>query len=399
MELALRPYVTAGVGVAAAGLIAVTPVAGPSLELQQRAVQLTSAAADVLGGASAADLGTFTNPITEWLDVFSTTADNLQKLADIVLADPFPIMSQILSNQLGYADTLAGGLESASSGLAAFADGLPAVLQTALGDIASGQILTGVGDIWNYAVSFGKGGLLIPINDLFTATESVAEGMAGNADKFVDALFTGNPTISDLIPELAGTTSPLGLSLASVIFPVHAGLAESATLAQDIVTAMQDGQYLTALSDIVNAPAYVTDAILNGTTATFGPSELIGVLGFPGSGLLTSTTLPSPLPFGSGLFPALEKDGTIFALLWARLALAHAIEPAHSAAASASDLTGAAGSSGLPDLSTMLSSATADLSAALNLGDLSAIFDPAGMSSMLSGFAADIPTMLLGLIP
>lgn len=45
-----RPYVTAGVALAAAaGLIAVVPVAPPALDLQERAVQLTSSAVTDLG--------------------------------------------------------------------------------------------------------------------------------------------------------------------------------------------------------------------------------------------------------------------------------------------------------------------------------------------------------------
>jgi hypothetical protein len=42
MELSLRPYVSAGVAVAGAGLIAVVPVGAPALEFQTRAVQLAS---------------------------------------------------------------------------------------------------------------------------------------------------------------------------------------------------------------------------------------------------------------------------------------------------------------------------------------------------------------------
>ncbi len=55
MELSLRPYVTAGVVVASAGLVAVAPLGPPALEIQTRAVQLASTdglAADVVSAMS-----------------------------------------------------------------------------------------------------------------------------------------------------------------------------------------------------------------------------------------------------------------------------------------------------------------------------------------------------------
>jgi hypothetical protein len=49
MELVRQhPYASAGVAVAAAGLIAVTPAAPPALDLQERAVQLTAALTSTL---------------------------------------------------------------------------------------------------------------------------------------------------------------------------------------------------------------------------------------------------------------------------------------------------------------------------------------------------------------
>jgi hypothetical protein len=56
MELSLRPYMSAGVAVAGAGLIAVVPVGAHALDIQTRVVQLASvgdAPADVLSATAA----------------------------------------------------------------------------------------------------------------------------------------------------------------------------------------------------------------------------------------------------------------------------------------------------------------------------------------------------------
>ncbi|HZE14696.1 MAG TPA: hypothetical protein VE197_02740, partial [Mycobacterium sp.] len=64
MDLTIRPHITAGVAVAgAAGLIAVTPVVPPPLDLQLRAVQLTaSAGADL--ATLAGDAGQLVSGLT-----------------------------------------------------------------------------------------------------------------------------------------------------------------------------------------------------------------------------------------------------------------------------------------------------------------------------------------------
>jgi len=320
MDFPFRPYAAAGVAVAGAAVVAVlvagNPPATPQPEVD-RAIELISS------GDPA-----FLNPVAEWMNVLTTAGTNLETLGGIVAADPFPILSQYVANQIGYAQTLAEGLHAAGAVLDAARQGLPATLETASHDIASGNIVGGVEDVWNHAGSFGTGGLFVAIGDVFQAIRTVAEEMAGNLDSFVATAFDGNPyDIS--VEQYANTpTSPLGDNFGDIAFPVHDAVVSSTYLAQGILDAVASGNYVTALSDIVNAPAIITGAVLNGTTENFGPDDQLN-FAFPDSGLLTSSPIPSPLPFGGAddPFPAKNAGGSIFDVLWARLALANAIDP------------------------------------------------------------------------
>ena len=80
MQHALRPYVTAGVALVGASMIAVTPVAAPPIDAQFRAVQLTDA----------------------WSDLFTETAANWQNiLSHADFSAISQVFSQFLTNPFG----------------------------------------------------------------------------------------------------------------------------------------------------------------------------------------------------------------------------------------------------------------------------------------------------------
>ncbi|MGW4096398.1 hypothetical protein [Mycobacterium sp. NPDC004974] len=81
MPLALRPYVTAGVALVGAGIIAVTPVAAPPPAVQTHAVQL-SAAID--------------NPIEVFAPVFTQAGTVVQNAIQAELNNPFPVTRAII---------------------------------------------------------------------------------------------------------------------------------------------------------------------------------------------------------------------------------------------------------------------------------------------------------------
>ena len=90
MQTALRPYTTAGVALLGAGVIAITPIAPrmPDITDIERAlpVHLTAAV----------------DPITQWTDVLNQANANFTTIANNFLAKPFPVLQQVIANQIGY---------------------------------------------------------------------------------------------------------------------------------------------------------------------------------------------------------------------------------------------------------------------------------------------------------
>ena len=90
MQTALRPYTTAGVALLGAGVIAIPPIAPrmPDITDIERAlpVHLTAAV----------------DPITQWTDVLNQANANFTTIANNFLAKPFPVLQQVIANQIGY---------------------------------------------------------------------------------------------------------------------------------------------------------------------------------------------------------------------------------------------------------------------------------------------------------
>jgi hypothetical protein len=93
MELVTRPWITAGVALVGAGVVAAIPMAGsaPSLPVvQARAVQLTTGA----------------DPLTDWGDVLQTAEANATDIYDHFSSAPFADLQQSLVNDVGYVEDL-----------------------------------------------------------------------------------------------------------------------------------------------------------------------------------------------------------------------------------------------------------------------------------------------------
>jgi hypothetical protein len=85
MELATRPWITAGVALASAGVVVVAPVAAPLPDLQSRTVQLAAGF----------------DPITPFVDAFNTASANATAVADFYFEAPEAALQQAVVNQVG----------------------------------------------------------------------------------------------------------------------------------------------------------------------------------------------------------------------------------------------------------------------------------------------------------
>ncbi|MFV8170263.1 hypothetical protein [Mycolicibacterium peregrinum] len=110
MQLALRPFTTAGVALVA-GVIAVSPLAPPPVTATTVSNGISSAAVALTATSS------FVDPVTYWGDVLELAGTNLSTHLDRAIADPFPVLSQIAENQMGYANTIITALSTTSQRL------------------------------------------------------------------------------------------------------------------------------------------------------------------------------------------------------------------------------------------------------------------------------------------
>ena len=126
-----------------AGAMAVSPVSPvsplSSIEIQQRAVQLTAAANPVLE-----------NPLLVWENIFTNTSAQVGTLISDIAARPFPILSQVVENQQAFLKVIVGakaaegqrrgtGIVGSVEGLEKTINNLPVRLQAAAEFLAAGQ--------------------------------------------------------------------------------------------------------------------------------------------------------------------------------------------------------------------------------------------------------------------
>ncbi|KWX67587.1 hypothetical protein ASJ79_21230 [Mycobacterium sp. NAZ190054] len=245
-------------------------------------------------------LTTATNLFEALADLVANTGSGLEATADNFLANPFPIIRQIVENQfanLHYAGNAIGevlaflpsGLEQVGGYVEAFFEDIRE------GDfISAGQQIT-AGVVTLFAPFF------IPITVPFQIGNHVIQNLAAAAQAF---------------------TNNMVLTLFSVMNPFNAFITSGAEIAQTVFASLEAGNIGDAIGAVLSAPIVQLDAILNGYTAESGQFT---------PGLLTVGTNPF-------------ANGPIAALLNLARAVADAMTPIpipgqQSLAATASDST------------------------------------------------------------
>ncbi|UNB92802.1 hypothetical protein [Mycobacterium malmoense] len=393
MDLAAHPYVTAGVALASASIIA-APVPQNLPEVHLPGVQLAgveSSITDLFSGAES-DIASLGNGIgatdlpaglaaeafsptsllagltvgdaasNPWVELFTNSFANLQALANGVVADPLPVLHQVLINQAGYAATAGSAFQTFGQAAGEwFQTTLPAALTVALNDVTSGMPADAV-----TAVNGAIYDLLYQALPL-ASLGNIAVDMA---DNFYNAVDTVNSNL--LIP--------LGYGAIPILFDPTAALGNSS---QAFLDALDTGDYSAALGALLNAPAEALNAFLNGGIP----------LNLPGTGaLLPETGLLSGLT-SSQLG---EIGGPIYSLM---VSLPQAI---------AASIGGSTSSTAAASLTSLggLSTSVADLGNVPDPGALAAaadnLFDPsavAGLGSMLATqLAPNLAAMLIHLL-
>lgn len=433
MELALRPVSTAGVALVGASIIAVTPVAPPlpDIQVSAPAVQLSAATSglnllDPLG-ALAGTGGAGGSVITD----LTTAADGL--LGGIL--NPGGDLSSL--------GGLASGLDLGA--LLSSPDSIESSIQTTLINAILALETT-----LNNGIATLLGAIATPIESLGTTLSNLATTISdlGGAFGPIGGIVDNFASSVNLLGELL-TLAPLILpEFTQPLFDIPVQLVNFGSALVDLVTGAPAASDLAAGVSGVSAQPDVSallsvggidsaiQTLLINFLGTNGLVDTIGQAFFDDSGFL-GTVIAAPFTFvGTSLdavdtfissigSPVLDPIGAIFGDLGDFTSLTGALaalvpdvlyftaEPLifgnfeqlvllgsaliPGGGAAAADLS--VGSGLATDLSALDPGLAADLSTPLNPADFATLFDPAAISSLVGGLAADLGAMLPALIP
>jgi hypothetical protein len=314
----LRPYMTAGIVVVGAGLIAVTPMGPSASEIQNWAVRLASADAGAVAAGPEYPIYTFQDLVTQ------TTA-NIQGLQTEYAADPTPIWTQLVDNWTTYWQDISTAMQNADSYFMTDLDNFPGLLQTWLTDLSQGDVFDVMTGVQHY-LQGTLGDLTQPVT---LAETQIFQEMSNNVNNVIQDAVGGfaraaNATAGQGFIE----TGPwLTLLMNGPEFAPNAAYTAAAGVEQDIVNAVNAGDYTAAWNDLLNAPTTILYGYLDGyplnTVAPFAATEALARAGLPSDfGLLTNQTV------GSALVPT---RGGLENVLDAKVAIARDITPAERA--------------------------------------------------------------------
>jgi hypothetical protein len=238
MQVAVRPYLNAGVALVGASVIAVAPVVAPPTYIE---VPKVISAAVVLAAS--------VNPIEAYGQLLSNTINNTGALANQAFSSGVaPLLQQFIVNQL----TLFQGLNTAFNEVFSSSNpsGLPAILQTALSQLASGQIQA--------------------------AAETISTGVIQVAFPFLPPLLQPLNNLVAVVNQIPNIALVAGIGLIS---PPLALLQSAGAAIQSVVIAISTGDIGGFINAVLSAPAVMLDGFING----YQPTQTGGLL-TPGLG-------------------------------------------------------------------------------------------------------------------
>lgn len=257
----------------------------------------------------------------------TNTETNLQGVLGASAANPHPLLQQIIANQTGYAQTITTALQSAGKDLNAGLPALKASFHAAGQALLAGNPNAAAGDVLQGVENFILPGFTVPpitgtapititangvVGDL-TPIFGIPGQMAQNFANTVQALTNFSATID---PNSLGVTFglPLAFLLDAVGSPVTTLAALSST-AHVLTGALQTGNLVGAVDTVLDSPAILANAALNGQTLLTLPPVTLDLAGLslttslevPLSGILTPLTPLTVDVFG---IPLQLLDGT-----------------------------------------------------------------------------------------
>ncbi|WP_235733844.1 hypothetical protein [Mycolicibacterium austroafricanum] len=200
------------------------------------------------------ELSAAVNPITAWVDVFAGAATNLGGLGNAVLEDPFPLLRQALENVLGYGGTLVSATTGAITGALEFISfdnttGLWAQLRTAATQLFEGNIADALNTLSDGLILGPLFNIGLPV--LTSGLLEIPGKIAENVATLVKTL----TSLDTMLPVVLGALAP-----------VMGSIAATGETLQAAFDSFRQGDLIDAVVTLINLPATVVGAVLNGYT-------------------------------------------------------------------------------------------------------------------------------------
>lgn len=253
MSLALRPYMNAGVALVGAGVIALTPVTASPAAVHVPALR----------SAATVELTAFTNPLETWASVGQATVGNLLDIGHYLVGHPAPVLQQLIANRMTDANTLGTILQTVATGLQGWLspwspDGIAHYARVAADQARAGDLRGATDSLYNGIVNRFKFKVGLPLLGTLAIWQSVAKDVYTIATELPYALAIG----------------PFQYSFTAIkTFQMAVG-----DTLQGFGDALKARDLVTAASFLINAPAVITGAVLNG----YSYFDTAGVLGEDG---------------------------------------------------------------------------------------------------------------------
>ncbi|KHO18487.1 hypothetical protein [Mycolicibacterium setense] len=326
MQLASQSYLTAGVALVGAGAIALSPLAPPAPDIHVPAIDASSAAVNLTAAA---------NPLQLWADVIGGAFENIGGIGEQLAADPAPIVRQIIANQLHSANVLGTATQGLVEGMSAALDpenfmSFQAAVKSAIDLIAAGDLQNGFAALATSPLMLGLPLLSFVGNKWVPGAWSVIAQPFKNLANLVEQLPEGAPA----------------LLLNGVLSPLTATAAANGYVLENLAAAATAGDAAEFVTTLVNSPATITGALLNGFEIDNGdgmpPTFMAGILtaehGFISGGTI-STVLNTLSQIADSLAtPGVDRDNP-FGSLPALAASSETVSASSALAPAAKTLT------------------------------------------------------------
>ncbi|MBP3085171.1 hypothetical protein [Mycolicibacterium fortuitum] len=252
MQVAAHPYLAAGVALIGASAIAISPVAPPMPDITVPAVS-----------SAEVSLSAAIDPIQAYVQLVTNTFTNVSTLIGQELADPAPILRQVIDNQIATAVSLGTALQDSAVALGNALDpsnpySIPSLLQLAVSNLLSGDINGAVANAWS-AFLTPVVGVGLPLLEPITA-----------------AIRQPIQNVLNVVDTQLAVVMPL-LGALNVAYRT---ITVAGNVGQEILDSATAGDALAVVSTMLSSPAVIADAFLNGDElggGVFGPS--LGLLG------------------------------------------------------------------------------------------------------------------------